>query len=174
MSFITTFGSSTLDEGTKEYAEGVEIGRFLAGEGYTIKCGGYGGLMEAISKGVKEGGGRCIGVTLEHFEAKREKNPYLSEKIVCKTIYERLEKLIEGSEAFVVQNGSLGTLNELFLVWTIAYIGLDTSFKIYCIGEEFETLKNLALNINPSLFEHIVFSKSVTDFKYKFKEALNY
>lgn len=168
MTFITTFGSSTLDEGTKEYAEGVEIGRFLVGKGYALKCGGYGGLMEAVSRGAKEGGGKCIGITLEHFEAKREKNPYLSEKIVCKTLYERLEKLIEGSEAFVVQNGSLGTLNELFLVWTIAYIGLDTSFKIYCIGEEFETLKNLALSINPKLFELVTICKDTEDFKNKF------
>lgn len=168
--YATTFGSSTLDVSTKEYEEGIKIGKFLVSNGYVIKCGGYGGLMEAVSRGVKEANGRCIGITLEHFEAKREKNPYLSEKIVCKTLYERLEKLIEGSSLFVVQNGSLGTLNELFLVWTLIYIGMKPEIKIYCIGEEFFSLKKLEFDIKSELFNYLILCRDFDEFKEKFVE----
>jgi uncharacterized protein (TIGR00730 family) len=136
----TTFGASVAKRDSKLYEEGVELGRLLASKGYVVKCGGYGGLMEAVSRGVYEVGGECIGVGLERFDALRPKNPYLSKKIVAKTLYERLELLIEGSDLFVAQYGSIGTLNEIFMVLALKYGGIKPNIRIVLLGEHYVKL----------------------------------
>jgi len=161
--FVTTFGSSRLDDKTKEYQEGVMLGRFFAAKGFVVKCGGYGGLMEAVSRGVYEEGGRCIGFGVEHFEAIRPKNPYIKEMVVCKSLFERVERLIEGSSLFVVQKGDIGTLNELFLVWCLKYAGISQEFRICVIGEEFKDLYSLRI-IDRKNFDMLEFFKDGEDF----------
>ncbi len=137
MKVATTFGASKASPEDNEYHEGIELGKTLALKGYMVRCGGYGGLMEAVSKGVYEAGGLCIGIGLEAFDRYRPQNPYLSKKIVAKTLYERLELLIEGSELFVAQKGSIGTLNEIFMVAALKYSGLKPDIRICLIGEEY-------------------------------------
>ncbi len=143
--FATTFGSSTIKEGEKEYEEGMRLGAFLSENGFSVKCGGYGGLMEAVSKGVHKNGGNCIGVCVEYFEDKRPQNPYISQKIIAKDLIERLRILIEDSELFIIQKGSIGTLNELFLVWCLEYTKMLESARIVLIGKEYEFLKHTGL-----------------------------
>ncbi|ACM92114.1 DapE downstream ORF 2 [Nautilia profundicola AmH] len=140
MKIVTTFGASRVDD-AELYDEGVELGRFLAENGFTVKCGGYGGLMEAVSKGVKEGGGEVIGITLEYFDEIRPKNPYLTKRIPTKDLFERLKKLIEDSGMFIAQTGSIGTLNEIFMVWALKY-GLGLDFRICLIGKIYEEFNN--------------------------------
>ena len=140
---VTTFGSSRIGSDEKEFEEGIRIGKFFAKEGFTVRCGGYGGLMEAVSRGVYEEGGRCIGYGLEFFDAIRPKNPYISELIVCKNLHERIERLIEDCSLFVVQKGEIGTLNELFFVWCLKYAKINSDFRICLVGREWEELFKL-------------------------------
>ena len=140
MRVATTFGASQIDRSAPEFAEGVALGRLLAERGYIVKCGGYDGLMGAVSLGVREAGGECIGVTLEAFDRMRPQNPNLSRKIVAKSLYERLELLIEGSELFVAQKGSIGTLNEIFMVAALKYGGLRPDIRIILLGEHYKEL----------------------------------
>lgn len=162
--FATTFGSSTIENHEKEYREGIAIGRFLAENGYTVKCGGYQGLMEAVAKGAREAGGKSVGMALDFFEGYRPANPYLTEKIVASDLYGRLQNLIEDSELFIVQKGSLGTLNELLLVWTMCYIGILQNIRICLIGKEWKSIKKLELPIDPRLFEILEFYDDADDF----------
>ena len=138
MKFATTFGASKSTQNSLEYNEGIKLGKFLSQNGYIVKCGGYQGLMEAVSKGVYEAGGKCIGVTIELFDKFRPKNPYLYKKIVCKDLYERLKNLIEGSELFIAQKGSIGTLNEIFMVAALKYGGFMPDIRIVLIGKEYK------------------------------------
>ena len=140
MRVATTFGASQIDRSAPEFAEGVALGRLLAERGYIVKCGGYDGLMGAVSLGVKEAGGECIGVTLETFDRMRPQNPNLSRKIVAKSLYERLELLIEGSELFIAQKGSIGTLNEIFMVAALKYGGLRPDIRIILLGKHYKEL----------------------------------
>ncbi len=139
MRFVTTFGASKVED-PKLYQEGVELGRLLAQKGYVVKCGGYGGLMEAVSKGVNEVGGECIGIGLKAFDLRRPPNPYLSKKILAETLYERLELLIEGSDLFIAQSGSIGTLNEIFMVLALKYGGLRPNIRIILLGKMYENM----------------------------------
>ena len=108
------FGGSGNNTSSKEYLETVEIGAFLANKGYIIKNGGYGGMMEAVSKGAYENGGKVIGITCKQVGS-AVGNQYLSETIITETLYQRLKVLMEGTSLFIVQKGGIGTLSEVFL-----------------------------------------------------------
>jgi len=141
LKIATTFGASRCEPNSPRYREGVALGELLARLGYTVRCGGYGGLMEAVSKGVAQAGGVCIGIGLEAFDERRPPNPYLTRKIVAKDLYQRLQLLIEGSQLFIAQYGSVGTLNEIFMVAALKYGGLKPSIQIVLLGKEYRSFQ---------------------------------
>src|SRR5262249_60856100 len=66
---ITVFGSSRPKESDSDYAEARELGRALAARGFAVCSGGYGGGMEAVSRGAKEAGGKNYRLTGGFFGA---------------------------------------------------------------------------------------------------------
>src|SRR5580704_15146463 len=64
---VTVFGSSRPTQGDADYQEAFELGKELGARGLAVCCGGYGGVMEAASRGAKEAGGKTYGVTAEFF-----------------------------------------------------------------------------------------------------------
>lgn len=145
--YATLFGGSGNNRNSKEYLETITIGKILSKNGFTVKNGGYGGMMEAISKGVIQSGGKAIGITCKQV-GNPEGNPFLTETIVTDKLYQRLQLLIEDTEVFVVQKGGIGTLSEVFL--TLDVLRKEASKKrIYFIGEVWgsalEPLKQLLI-----------------------------
>ena len=112
---VTVFGSSRPREGDADYEEARLLGRALAESGYNVCSGGYGGVMEAVSRGAKEAGGKTYGVTAEFFKAKV--NPWIDVEVRVKTWQERLFELIRVADGFVACKGGTGTLVELAVVW---------------------------------------------------------
>jgi uncharacterized protein (TIGR00725 family) len=112
---ITVFGSSRADVGTPDYQEARALGRALADHGFAVCTGGYGGVMEAVSHGAKEAGGKTYGVTAEFFA--RKANAWIDVEVRKKTWQERLFSLIEMGDGFVACKGGTGTLVELAVVW---------------------------------------------------------
>ena len=132
--YAALFGGSGNNTQSKEYLETVEIGSFLANHGYIIKNGGYGGMMEAVSKGAFQVGGKAIGVTCKQVGSAKG-NSYLSETIVTDKLYDRLKFLMEDTSLFIVQRGGIGTLSEVFLALDIIRKESENSRpKIYFIG----------------------------------------
>ena len=163
MKVATTFGASKIQNWTKEYKEGIKLGKYLSQKGYIVKCGGYQGLMEAVSKGVYGSNGICIGVTIELFDKIRPKNPYLSKKIVCKNLYERLKTLIEDSSIFIAQPGSIGTLNEIFMVLALKYGGFKPDIKIFLIGKMYKEMLNCSF-IDENFKNSVIVYEDVDEF----------
>jgi len=112
---ITVFGSSRPQENDSDYAEARELGGLLAKQRFAVCSGGYGGVMEAVSRGAKEAGGKTYGVTAEFFA--RNANEWIDVEIRKKTWRERLFSLIELADGFVACKGGTGTLVELAVVW---------------------------------------------------------
>jgi uncharacterized protein (TIGR00725 family) len=112
---VTVFGSSRLGEGNADYAEARELGHRLAERGFAVCSGGYGGVMEAASRGAKEAGGKTYGVTAEFFG--RKVNEWVDVEVRKKTWEERLFGLIRLADGFVACRGGTGTLVELAVVW---------------------------------------------------------
>jgi hypothetical protein len=112
---ITVFGSSRPEDGHADYAEALELGRALATAGFAVCTGGYGGVMEAVSRGANESGGRVLAVTSTFFRARA--NRWVQEESRVATWPERLFELIRRGDGYVACKGGTGTLVELAVVW---------------------------------------------------------
>ena len=112
---ITVFGSSRPREGDSHYALARELGAQLASRGFVICSGGYGGVMEAVSRGAKDAGGHTLGIIAEFFNARA--NAWVDEAVSVKTWQERLFALTERGSGYVACPGGTGTLVELAVVW---------------------------------------------------------
>ncbi|MDI6766198.1 MAG: LOG family protein [Bacteroidota bacterium] len=141
---ITIFGSSKPLPGNSDYQTAYELGKLLAEAGFVICNGGYGGVMEASAHGAKDAGGKSIGIITEHF--KRFANSNIDEVICVKTLIDRLLKLIELGDAYIVLKGSTGTLVELATVWEYMNKSVIKSKPIIIVGDFWSpvisTLKN--------------------------------
>ena len=112
---ITVFGSSRPEEGHADYAEAVELGKALAPDGFAVCTGGYGGVMEGVSRGAREAGGRVLAVTSSFFKPRA--NRWVNEEITMATWQERLFELVRLGDGYVACKGGTGTLVELAVVW---------------------------------------------------------
>jgi len=135
---ITIFGSGKSIEEDDEYRASFELGRKLASSGFTIANGGYGGTMEAVAKGAREAGGDAIGVTCRAF-GPGGANEYVTREIKTDTLDERLLRLIELGDGYVVLAGSTGTLLELAQVWEFKNKGfLKADKPVILLGKFWE------------------------------------
>jgi hypothetical protein len=112
---ITVFGSSRPRAGDADYEEARALGAALALRGFAVCTGGYGGVMEAVSRGAKDAGGKTYAVTAEFFG--RGANEWADVEVRKKTWEERLFELIRMGDGFVACKGGTGTLVELAVVW---------------------------------------------------------
>jgi uncharacterized protein (TIGR00730 family) len=112
---ITVFGSSRPREGDALYEEARSLGGALAGGGFTVCSGGYGGVMEGVSRGAKEAGGRTLGITASFFRSRA--NRWVDEEVRVATWQERLFELVRRGDGYVACRGGTGTLVELAVVW---------------------------------------------------------
>jgi uncharacterized protein (TIGR00730 family) len=129
----TVFGSSRPSDGEADYAEARELGWALAAKGFIVCSGGYGGVMEAVSRGAKDAGGHTLGVTSKFFG--REPNRWLDKVIQVETWRERLFALIEQGNCYVICKGGTGTLVELAVVWEMLNKGVMQRKPCVAIGE---------------------------------------
>lgn len=114
---ITIFGSAVPKQGEEQYKNAEKLGELLALKGFNICSGGNLGIMEAVSKGAVNHGAKAIGITLNY--GAFIPNKYLTEEIQCSSLFERITKLIEYGDAYVVLQGGTGTLLELAAVWEL-------------------------------------------------------
>ncbi len=119
---VAVFGSSLVMPGEAAYAEAETCGRLLAESGYTVATGGYGGSMEAASRGAALAGGHVIGVTAPTvFSDRGGPNRWVAEEQPASSLTERIHRLAGGSDAAIALPGSLGTFAELTVFWYAAY-----------------------------------------------------
>ena len=130
---VTVFGSSRPEAGDAEYEEARALGAALAKRGLAVCTGGYGGTMEAASRGAKEAGGKTYGVTAEFFG--RHVNGWVDIEVRKKTWDERLFSLIELGDGFVACKGGTGTLVELAVVWEMLNKGMIAGKPMVAVGE---------------------------------------
>jgi uncharacterized protein (TIGR00730 family) len=130
---ITIFGSSRPKEDDEEYQLAYVVGKQLSLAGFTVCNGGFGGIMEVSARGAKDAGGKTIGVT---FTIKgRAANPWIDENIRVPALIDRMMKLVELGDAYVVLKGGTGTLLELAAVWEFINKGLLPEKPIVIIGD---------------------------------------
>ena len=85
--------------------------------------GGRAGLMGAVADAALAAGGRVVGVIPQTLMDREHGHTGLSELHVVQTMHERKRLMAERSDAFVALPGGIGTLEELFEVWTWRQLG---------------------------------------------------
>jgi uncharacterized protein (TIGR00725 family) len=132
---VTVFGSSRVPPGDPLYEVAGRLGRALAVRGAEVRCGGYAGVMEGLALGVREAGGRVVGCTLDWFADSRTPNSALDEVRNSSDLASRVRCLLEGSSAAIALSGGVGTLNEVFWLWTLLMHGRGEGRALILLGE---------------------------------------
>ncbi|MBM6550347.1 TIGR00730 family Rossman fold protein [Marinomonas ostreistagni] len=100
------------------------LGKFFAEQGIDIVYGGGKvGLMGTIADAVMENGGRVYGVIPQHLKHREIGHEGITELKIVKDMHERKAAMAEMADAFVALPGGVGTLEEIFEVWTWAQLG---------------------------------------------------
>jgi len=118
MPLVSVFGSGVMTADSADYQSAEAVGAALAKANYRVATGGYGGAMEAVSKGVNRAQGNVIGVTCQEFHSKA--NAFLTEEISAKTFKDRIFQLITMADAYVILPGGMGTLCEIAVSWEMS------------------------------------------------------
>jgi hypothetical protein len=136
---ITVFGSASLDERSDDRMTAYQLGKNLAGAGFTLCNGGYGGTMEASARGAKEAGGRTIGV-ITRFYANEKPNQWIDNVITVDSMMERLTRLILLGDGYVALRGGTGTLLEIAAVWEMLNKGVMERKPFVVLGSFWDGL----------------------------------
>jgi hypothetical protein len=130
---ISIFGSSRPREGEPDYEQARLLGRALAERGFAICTGGYGGVMEAASRGTKEASGHTLAITSTFFRSKP--NAWVDEARPAGSWQERLFELVDAGHGYVACKGGTGTLVELAVVWEMLNKGVIAPKPFVALGD---------------------------------------
>ncbi len=108
-----------------EYAKTAHsLGKFLGEHGIRLVYGGGNvGLMGAVADGALEAGGEVVGVIPHALREKELAHSGLTELHSVSSMHERKTMMAELSDAFVALPGGIGTLEEIFEVYTWTQLG---------------------------------------------------
>jgi len=81
------------------------------------------GIMGLVADAVLHLGGEAVGVIPDALMRKELAHPNLTELHVTRSMHERKTMMAELSDGFIALPGGVGTLEELFEIWTWAQLG---------------------------------------------------
>ena len=136
---IAVFGSGRAPAGHEVLAQAERLGRLLAEAGLALINGGYGGTMEAASRGAARAGGQVIGVTMDLFSPRLRPNAWLTREQRVTDFFPRLESLM-AADGFVVLRGGIGTLTEATLAWSLLQTGQISPRPFLFVGQGWQRL----------------------------------
>lgn len=116
-------GSRAGDDAVFEQAAR-RLGEALGARGaQLVYGGGRVGLMGAVADATLAAGGRVVGVIPQALMLREVGRRGLSELHVVQTMHERKRLMAERADAFVALPGGIGTLEELYEVWSWQQLG---------------------------------------------------
>lgn len=101
-----------------------ELAAALVGRGIRLVYGGASiGVMGRVADRVLVLGGQVVGVIPEALGSKEVMHQNLTELHVTKSMHQRKMLMAELADGFIALPGGIGTLEELFEIWTWAQLG---------------------------------------------------
>lgn len=114
--------SSTYDP--ELLAIAAEVGDAIARRGWSLVSGGGNvSMMGALAEAARAGGARTVGVIPEGLRVREVADTAADELVVVTTMRERKREMEERSDAFLTLPGGIGTMEEMFEMWTSASLG---------------------------------------------------
>jgi len=108
---VSVIGSSSVQPGDELYEFAYHLGLELGKRKLIVINGGRTGVMEAVSKGVKEAGGTAVGILTTYDGS--DANPYLHIKINTGMNWNRNPIVVASGEVVLAVGGHYGTLSEI-------------------------------------------------------------
>jgi uncharacterized protein (TIGR00730 family) len=107
------------------YAEAARaLGSALGRAGHRLVYGGgHAGLMGEVADAALAAGGQVLGIIPRRLVARELGHRGIQELRIVDTMHERKLQMAQAADAFVALPGGLGTLEELFEVWTWQQLG---------------------------------------------------
>jgi len=100
------------------------LGTAIGSRGWQLVYGGGKvGLMGEVADATLAAGGRVIGVIPEALQAREVQHTGLHELHVVPTMHVRKQMMAERADVFLALPGGIGTLEELYEVWTWRQLG---------------------------------------------------
>ncbi|GAA0541490.1 TIGR00730 family Rossman fold protein [Paractinoplanes ferrugineus] len=159
--------SSTLEPKWLDLA--TRTGNELAARGHSlVSGGGCVGMMGAVADGARAGGAHTLGVIPQSLVDLEVADMSSDELVVTADMGARKNIMIERSDAFLTLPGGLGTLDELFEVWTTATLDLHAKPIVLLDPDGFydgmlrwlDQLADTAF-VRTSALEKVVIAKSI-------------
>src|SRR5580704_18399660 len=106
-SCAVVYGSYRATIGSREYSQGVELGKRLAERDWVSCTGGDAGVMEAVLEGASRQGGQTVGILTKYFDfIELEPNPWVKAAIIADGLMDRMFAFYRLGDVFVVFPGS--------------------------------------------------------------------
>jgi len=134
---IAFFGDANISETDETYVEAFDVAEALAKKGYVTIDGGGPGVMEAATSGARKGGGKTVAITFDPVGAVGYEGRYLKNvtdtEVVTTNYIERMFKLLEYGDVFIIFKGGSGTVSEFGTAWVLAklYFGHHKPIILY-------------------------------------------
>lgn len=159
---IAFFGDANISETDETYIDAFDVAEILAKDGYTIIDGGGPGVMEAATSGAKKGGGKTVAITFDPIGAVGYEGRYVKNvtdtEVVTTNYIERMFKLLEYGDLFIIFKGGSGTVSEFGTAWVLAKLYHGHHKPIILYGDFWaEILDVLRKNLNIDSMELSVF-----------------
>ncbi len=135
---VAVFGGAWIGEEDEGYAEARAFGRRMGEAGIQVISGGYGGVMEAVSRGAAEAGGTAAGVAIAAWEGRVTPNPWLTHRIDAVDLFARYPVMAD-AEAWVAFPGGVGTLAEVAVCWNLTQMSIEPR-PLLLVGPRWERL----------------------------------
>ena len=102
-----------------------EVGLAIAARGWTlVSGGGRRSMMGAVARGARAGGARTVGVIPRSMVEREWADHESDELLVTDTMRDRKSMMDAHADAFLTLPGGIGTLEELFEVWSSGVLDL--------------------------------------------------
>jgi len=125
LSSVAVFCGSSEGNDTTVISEATKLGETLAHKGITLVYGAAKiGVMGKVAQGALKNKGKVIGVIPEFLKKKEVVHLGLHKLVTTKNMHQRKLKMHELSDGFIALPGGIGTLEELFEIYTWAQLGL--------------------------------------------------
>jgi uncharacterized protein (TIGR00730 family) len=135
---VSFFGSARAHPDDPAYVEAREVARAVASSGFNVVTGGGPGVMEAASRGCREGGGLAVGLTIQLPE-EQATNPFVERECSFRYFFVRKLMFVRYSCAFLIFPGGFGTLDETFEALTLLQTHKIPSFPVLLFGASYWT-----------------------------------
>ena len=145
--WIAVMGSGQVDGQHPVYVRAARCGELLARHGWGVVTGGYFGVMEAAARAARAQGGRVRSVPCREFR-RNAIHPYADEVIWTDRYEDRIRTLCAIADGYFVLMGGIGTMAELFYVWSIAQVRYPHHPPVVLVGPEWsEVLASWRTNL---------------------------